>query len=49
MKVDELFEDEYISCDNVWILSLILLLMNDTFKKSEPKITVYINGDKVGE
>lgn len=50
MNLEDLFEEDYCSCDNVWAISLILLiLLNSSFKKSEPNITVYINGDKVGE
>jgi len=49
MKLEDLFEDNT-SCDNIWILSLILLaLFNPSDKKADTIINVYINGDKVGE
>lgn len=48
MTIEELFDDETIPyCDSVWVLSLLLILMND--KKSDTIINIYINGDKVGE
>ncbi len=48
MKIEDLFEDN-ISCDDIWIISLILLALFNNDKKADTIINVYINGDKVGE
>lgn len=49
MKIEDLFE-ENTSCDDIWLLSLILLaLFNLNDNKADTIVNVYINGDKVGE
>lgn len=48
MKIEDLFEDNT-SCDDIWIISLILLALFNNDKKADTIINVYINGDKVGE
>lgn len=48
MTIEDLLKDDA-SCDDVWLLSLLVLILLDNFKKPEPTIAVYINGDKVGD
>lgn len=49
MKLEDLFDDNTY-CDDIWILSLILLaLFNTNDRKTDTIINVYINGEKVGE
>lgn len=50
MNIEDLFEEENTSCDNIWILSLILLILfNGNFNRKEPRISIYINEGKEGE
>lgn len=49
MRIEDLFEEDTVECENVWILSLLYLILFNNGLKSEPRINVYINGDKVGE
>ena len=50
MNIEDLFEEETVSCDNLWILSLVLLILfNGDFNKKEPRIAIYINEGKEGE
>ena len=47
MKLEDLF-DESESCDNIWILSLIILLLFNVDRKTDTIINIYINEEKVG-
>lgn len=47
--IEDLFEEKTSICDDVWLLSLILLMFSNNDTKSKTIINIYINGDKVGE